>query len=156
MCEINKQNVKEKLKIIAAYYGKDVELNQLNEECAEVIKAVSKYNRATGKGMDHLISPDDAFMQLKDEMADVLQVIFELMVIFKIPEEEMLSLINYKADRQLKRIKDSMSEAQPKVCDNNICPDYLKSLNPTQNISYCSKANTCESFIPPSKPTGKE
>lgn len=66
------------------------------EELAELQQAISKYQReATIFKIDNI----------EEEIADVHIVLEELKIIFRIDKEEIENRINYKLDRELKRIK---------------------------------------------------
>ncbi|ACQ54028.1 hypothetical protein FDF29_11860 [Clostridium botulinum] len=66
------------------------------EELAELQQAISKYQREpTIFGIDNI----------EEEIADVHIVLEELKIIFGIDKEEIENRIDYKLDRELKRIK---------------------------------------------------
>lgn len=51
--------------------GKDVLLWQTQEECAELIQAIAKYNRCRGIGQITKVSKQEAEQNLVKELADV-------------------------------------------------------------------------------------
>ena len=59
--------------------GLDVILSSTQEECAELIQAISKYNRARGIGQRTNIPLEDAESQLIEELADVKLCIEEIL-----------------------------------------------------------------------------
>ena len=63
MTDISKSNA-EKL-------GLNTMLFQTQEECAELIVAVSKYNRVNGIGQKTELNKDEAYNNLIEELADV-------------------------------------------------------------------------------------
>lgn len=91
---INKQEeiFKKSIKI----YGKDAQCRQAMEECAELIQAINKCLRY----------PDDGFKvsNLIEEIADVKIMLFQLQEIFEINNSTIDYFINFKADRENKRI----------------------------------------------------
>lgn len=93
---INKQEeiFKKSIKI----YGKDAQCRQAMEECAELIQAINKCLRY----------PDDGFKvsNLIEEIADVKIMLFQLKEIFEINNSEIDYFINFKADRESKRIAE--------------------------------------------------
>lgn len=99
-----KMNNDEKTKKIADHYGMESQIDILQEECAELVQAVSKYKR--GK--------DDDFSHLLEEMADVTIMIEQVLYLLEkrmIAEESSaydsyFAFIDKKLDRQIKRIED--------------------------------------------------
>ena len=63
MNEISKQN--------AETLGLDTMTFQTMEECGELIKAISKFNRTRGIGQKTEMAHRDAYLQMIEEMADV-------------------------------------------------------------------------------------
>ena len=87
-------NVEKQLKYIANKYGKESQLRQLQEECAELIVACSKILRMSDKSINNLI----------EEIADVRVMIEQIEYLYGIKslvKDEMI----YKVERQLERIK---------------------------------------------------
>lgn len=94
--------IDERLMQIADHYGLDEQLNMLQEECAELIQAVSKYKRTREY-------PDFdgyyGFSNLCEEMADVSIMLDQIQYLMN--NEKMIA--NWKANkirRQLKRIEN--------------------------------------------------
>ena len=80
---------------IIEFYGRSNQLDILQEECAELIQAVSKIRRGTPGAEEHFI----------DEMSDVYIMIEEFISAFDDDEKTALyKKINEKLDRQLERI----------------------------------------------------
>lgn len=52
--------------------SKDDVLSILQEECSELIHAISKYNRANGKGIPTWCSKEEAYYNLIQEFTDVM------------------------------------------------------------------------------------
>ena len=86
---------KKKAASIMRYYGRNNQLDILQEECAELIQAVSKIRRGTPGADEHFI----------DEMADVSIMIAEFIADFDDDEKtEYYKKINEKLTRQQDRI----------------------------------------------------
>ena len=86
----------EVLKYIVEHYGEHNQFSQAQEECAELIVAVSKYNR------DPSIFTRNSIVE---EIADVEIMIRQLKMILNISPVEIASMINKKLTRQVERIE---------------------------------------------------
>ena len=86
---------------IADHYGKEPQLGMAQEECAELIQAISKVRRngETAIDMDNLA----------EELADVRIMCFQLAGLFGVTER-LNQYARIKADRQLRRIEEEDSE----------------------------------------------
>ena len=82
---------------IADYYGKEPQLGMAQEECAELIQAISKVRR---KG-----ETKDAIDHLAEEIADVRIMCAQLVTILGL-NEAVSRNIDQKLDRQMKRIME--------------------------------------------------
>lgn len=91
----------EKCKTIFNYYGVISQLWMLAEECAELIQAVSKWQR---------IADDKVEKCLIEEAADVKIMLWQLEIMISQLNKtnKMNETIDYKLDRQLKRIEDEI------------------------------------------------
>lgn len=87
---------KEKIMKIAYHYGFDSQLNKTIEECGELIKAISKYKGNSFKS--------EYLDNLEEEVADVLIMINQLRILISKPKID--EIIEYKLDRQLKRMSE--------------------------------------------------
>lgn len=85
--------MKQRIRIIAEHYGYETQREQLVEECAELIQAVSKCKRSIPGSYDNF----------KEELADVLIMAQQLRYI--IGEESINDIIDKKLNRQIERIK---------------------------------------------------
>ena len=86
---------KKKAASIMRYYGRNNQLDILQEECAELIQAVSKIRRGTPGAEEHFI----------DEMADVSIMLVEFLTDFDDDEStEYYKKVNEKLTRQQDRI----------------------------------------------------
>ena len=74
-------------------YKKEKQLSMAQEECAELIVAISHYKRGR----------KNAETEIREEMADVGFVIYQLMVITKMTSVEMAERIVEKYERNKKR-----------------------------------------------------
>ena len=82
---------------IAKHYGEGSQLCILQEECAELIQAISKIHRGIPNAGTHLI----------EELADVCIMVEQVISYIDDDEKTMLSkLINTKLERQIRRIDD--------------------------------------------------
>ena len=86
-------------RIIFRHYGAENQLDQLIEECAELITAISKFKR-NKSWLDRI----DLSYNITEEMSDVMNLIEQ----FKLADQNMFDLIEkIKADkvaRQINRI----------------------------------------------------
>lgn len=87
----------EKIRAIARHYGKEPQLGMAQEECAELIQAISKVRR---KG-----ETIDAIDHLAEEIADVRIMCAQLMHLYRIVGL-VTAISNSKLDRQLERIEE--------------------------------------------------
>lgn len=82
---------------IAQHYGEGSQLAILQEECAELIQAVSKIRRGAPKAYEHFI----------DELADVSIMIEQLTSYMDDDDKTTLyKKVNEKINRQLERINE--------------------------------------------------
>lgn len=91
---------KDKLRIIADHYGIKKQLRQLAEECSELAVEASHSAR---KGTT---------VKIIEEMADVEIMIEQIIYLAKIDRCDIEDCINYKLDRQMKRIKEEKDERE--------------------------------------------
>lgn len=92
--------------VILEEYGRRAILAIAQEECAELIKACSKFNRACGFGLKTNTSYNEALKDLVEEIADAEHCIRLLKSAFKIDCDIIEDIIEYKANRVIKRIDD--------------------------------------------------
>lgn len=78
------------------FYGIEPQARQAMEESAELIQAINKVLR----------KKDDAKNHLAEEMADVFICLEQLKYSFDISDEEIQVWIDYKFERQKKRIAE--------------------------------------------------
>ena len=89
-----------KLQMIADHYGIKKQLRQLAEECSELAVEASHSAR---KGTT---------VKIIEEMADVEIMIEQIIYLAKIDLCDIEDCINYKLDRQMKRIKEEKDERE--------------------------------------------
>ena len=91
---------KDKLQMIADHYGIKKQLRQLAEECSELVVEASHSAR---KGTT---------VKIIEEIADVQIMIEQIIYLAKIDKCDIEDCINYKLDRQIKRIKEEKDERE--------------------------------------------
>lgn len=100
------KSISELNKETAKYYGYEAQSNQLVEECAELIQAVSKYRRAVA-GLGQPIAEEKkavALENLIEEIADVEIMLEQVKYLLQIPEDELDAVKLYKVNRTRERI----------------------------------------------------
>ena len=85
---------KDKVKEIAEHYGIKNQLRQLAEECSE-LSVESSHSARKG-----------TTVKIIEEMADVMIMIEQVIYLAKIDKCDIEDCINYKINRQLKRIEE--------------------------------------------------
>lgn len=90
---------KDKLRMIADHYGIKKQLRQLAEECSELAVEASHSAR---KGLT---------VGIIEEIADVEIMIEQIIHLAKIDRCDIQDCINFKLDRQMKRIKEEKNES---------------------------------------------
>lgn len=100
--------IDERLKQIADHYGLDEQLNMLQEECAELIQAVSKYRRKEKLGVTNL------YEEMTDVKIMLQQVDYLLDKKFSplglMPQNSYNYFSETKIKRQLERIANEEKE----------------------------------------------
>ena len=97
--EMNKENAK--------HYGYEVQSNQLVEECAELIQAVSKFRRATtGAGQPVADYKKTVSLEnLIEEIADVEIMLEQIKYLLHISEAELDEVKYFKVNRTRARMQ---------------------------------------------------
>lgn len=90
------------LKEIIEKLGKEELLNQLEEECAELIQAASKVKRAR-KGLTP-VTEENSLAMLAEEMADVQLLLLMVGHEEKINDDKLTEIISHKAVRWHERL----------------------------------------------------
>lgn len=94
-----KIDIKAKQKNIIDHYGFDAQMDQLVEECGELIVAISKNNR-------YALSENciDHYENLIEELADVKNLIEQLELSNDYVKEGINAMTEFKVNRELDRI----------------------------------------------------
>ena len=90
--------VDERILKIADHYGVNSQLSILQEECAELIQAVSKYRRTNDPNVFDR-------MHLEEEIADVEIMIAQIKYLMKLSEKDIRGIKDTKLERQLERMR---------------------------------------------------
>lgn len=93
------KSVSELNKETAKYYGYEAQSNQLVEECAELIQAVSKYHRAVAEEKKAV-----ALENLIEEIADVEIMLEQIKYLLQIQKDELEAVKLFKVNRTRERI----------------------------------------------------
>lgn len=88
----------------AEHYGLSCQLNQLQEECGELIQAVNKFRRSQGIGQETPLSVKQSFHLLVEEMVDVSIMIEQIEYLLGVTVEEHNQIYKQK----IERIKERM------------------------------------------------
>ena len=97
----------------ADHYGFEVQKDQCIEECAELIQALNKYSRASGKGQATDMSVEEALKNVIEEVADVevmLEQIIYLLNIGRIQVEIMKMQKILRTETKIEKEKEKLSE----------------------------------------------
>ena len=89
------------------FYGVRANIDQLQEECGELIAACNKYKRTLGFGYLTSCSRKKAFKNLIEEMADVENCLIAIKDLLGIDQEQIDKIIEAKDERIEKRIEES-------------------------------------------------
>ena len=84
----------ERIKTIADHYGIENQMRQLAEECSELAVEASHSARI------------GTTVKIIEEMADVLIMMEQVIYLAGIDRKDIYECIQYKLDRQMKRIKE--------------------------------------------------
>ena len=96
--EVSASKMRKKLMKIARFYGKDNQLRNLQEECAELIIEVNKMIRGCERGREGLV----------EELADAQIMIMQAIYLLEI-DEEVVREMDKKINRQIIRIRTENS-----------------------------------------------
>ena len=89
------------------FYGVRANIDQLQEECGELIAACNKYKRTLGFGYLTACSKKKAFENLVEEMADVENCLIAIKDLLGIDQAQIDKIIEEKDERIEKRIEES-------------------------------------------------
>lgn len=88
-----------------AKLGEENQMRQTQEELAELIVAINKYERVI-KNNGNYLWIDAARKNIIEEMADVLIMFDAIKKILDVKDEELESVRSYKINRLLNRLKE--------------------------------------------------
>lgn len=92
-------------RVVAELYRQTHVEDQLIEEMAELTQAIIKVRRATGNGCHTPTLPEDAVVDLMEEMADVIVCLSQVSWFFTdVQRKTIMSIAHDKINRQLERI----------------------------------------------------
>ena len=101
---LNKIDIKAKQKEIINHYGFDNQLDQLIEECGELIVSIAKNKRYTFADVSFVNISKDRYDNLIEELADVKNLIEQLELEYDYVKEGIEVMIDHKVNRELDRI----------------------------------------------------
>ena len=108
---INTDDIKRGIAIIADTYGLNSQLGQLSEECAELIQAASKIRRHSDPSMSTPRTDyNDDLINIIEEIGDVIIVISEVKRLLRLDENDIVDSMRYKIIRTLKDIDIAKGE----------------------------------------------
>lgn len=92
----------------AEYYGLSCQLNQLQEECGELVQVVNKFRRSQGIGQETPLSMKDAFHLLVEEMVDVSIMIEQIEYLLDVTVDEHNHVYKQKIERTQKHMFEQL------------------------------------------------
>lgn len=104
----NSLNLDSLIRKIAEHYGFTKQSNSTIEECAELIQALTKYNRAMDAGYDTPVTLSEARDRIIEEIADVQVCTAQLIYLLEC-EDTVYEIMLAKLKRQLGRIGEAVS-----------------------------------------------
>ena len=99
MNDMSKENLK-----FAKHYGLACQLNQLQEECGELIQAVNKFRRSHGVGQETPLTSKEAHQLLVEEIVDVSIMIEQIEYLLGVTVEEHNQIYKQKIERTKERM----------------------------------------------------
>lgn len=96
--------MKEKLLTIINHYGVMPQLKYLQTEIFEFNQAVIEHQYDENKSYEII----EAHLKehIKEELADIMVILFQFKEYFKLNNDEITEIMNYKINRQLERIEN--------------------------------------------------
>ena len=95
----------DKLLKIFHHYGVFGQLRKLNEECYELIEAISDYVYETDAE-----ESNECFNHMEEEFADVMVVLEQIKVHYELDNHRIMEIMEKKIDRTLERIEGDKNE----------------------------------------------
>ena len=96
--------MEEKLKKIIDYYGINNQQRKLQEEVFELQEAITELDMAE-KDVN-LFDIEHFKSNIEEELADVFVVLNQLAIYYKIDEDKLYNIMEYKINRTLNRMED--------------------------------------------------
>lgn len=94
----------EKLLNIINYYGINNQQRKLEEEVFELQEAITSLNIAERD--TNLFDIEQFRLKVLEELADVFVLLNQLAIYFKIDEENLYNMMNYKINRTINRMEE--------------------------------------------------
>ena len=99
---------------IVKHYGIRSQLGIAQEECAELIQAISKVQRHTNEYED-LTEFVEERRRVVEEMADVIVCMNQLQYIFLVSDEELSEKVDRKIARQISRMLTEKTQSKNRM-----------------------------------------
>lgn len=99
----------QKFEFIADHYGFKKQSMMMIEECSELQKAICKWHRERGDSLRSESSDCNERTDIIDELADVIIMAKQLSYLLS-AEDEVLEQIEFKLDRQLRRMEEENAD----------------------------------------------
>ena len=96
----------EKLKMIINHYGVNSQQRQFFEEVFEFNESIIKKEIENTFGETTIKMDENNLKHIAEEMADVMVMLKQFQLYYDISTEEIEKIMQYKIDRQIKRIED--------------------------------------------------
>ena len=103
------ESQKQKIQSIADYYGFRKQSMMMIEECSELQKAICKWHRNRGDSLRSESSDCTERRDIIDELADVIIMAKQITYLLS-AEDEVSEQIEFKLDRQLRRMEEESSK----------------------------------------------
>lgn len=103
--------MKEKLLTIINHYGINEQLKYIHSEYFELDEAIIKYEDYAYENYDYGVGKVEWGKwreHIAEEISDIMVMLKQFQYYYGISDEEIENIMNYKIDRQLKRIEDEV------------------------------------------------
>lgn len=107
---------KDLLKIIK-HYGVMPQLKYFQSEVFELNEAIIRYDEAEYNYFDNYFDADELINHIKEEIADVLCMLRQFQYNFKISDEDIDKIIEFKVNRQLMRMENEKKGKKHEIQD---------------------------------------
>lgn len=103
--------MKEDILKIINHYGVNHQLRKFNEETYELQEAI--INAENNRLIGIIRKPCElAIEHIAEEIADVLHMLIQFILYYEIPEEDIRKALEYKVNRQSKRVDNEKTKKQ--------------------------------------------